>query len=66
MNNGTSRAVLVSDLFRGDGPFTAMADDFVSMLCGFCGQPVDPEARFTIEGFLCSACASALALVSKQ
>jgi len=65
MNNGTSRAVLVDDLFRGDGPFIDMADDFVAMHCGFCGQPVDPEARFTFEGFLCSACASALALVTK-
>jgi hypothetical protein len=65
MNNGTSRAVLVSDLFRGDGPFIALAEDFVAMVCGLCGQPADAEARFTIDGFLCSACASALSLVTK-
>ncbi|MGA9595949.1 MAG: hypothetical protein WBV06_07315 [Acidimicrobiia bacterium] len=65
MNNGTSSAVLVGDLFRGDGPFLSMAEDFVAMLCGFCGQPADAEARFTIDGYLCSDCASALSLVSK-
>jgi hypothetical protein len=66
MNNGTSTAVLVADLFRGDGPFTSIADDFVAMMCGFCGHAVDVDARFTVDGFVCSACASVLSIVSKQ
>ena len=65
MKNGTSRAVLVRDLFRGDGPFRDIAEDFVAMECGLCRGSVDPDARFTVDGFLCSACASA-ALVSTK
>lgn len=65
MNNGTSTAVLVTDLFRGDGPFTGIADDFVAMMCGFCSQVVDADGRFTIDGFVCSTCASVLLVVSK-
>lgn len=65
MNNGISTAVLVTDLFRGDGPFSSIADDFVAMMCGFCGKPVDADARFTTDGFVCSACASVLSIVSK-
>jgi hypothetical protein len=65
MNNGTSTAVLVTDLFRGDGPFTGIADDFVVMVCGFCGNRADSDARFTNDGFVCSACASVLSIVSK-
>jgi hypothetical protein len=61
MKNGTSRAVLVSDLFRGDGPFLTIAEDFLSQRCGFCGHAVDDEARFTVDGFWCSSCSSALA-----
>ena len=61
MKNGTSRAVLVHDLFRGDGPFESIADDFVAQLCGFCNGVVDDDARFTFDGFWCSACATALA-----
>ncbi len=65
MKNGTSRALLVGDLFRGDGPYLATADDFVAMRCGFCGHPVDDDARFTADGFWCSACATALAASAK-
>ncbi len=61
MKNGTSRAVLVRDLFRGDGPFLSIADDFAEQRCGFCHQPADEDARFTSGGFWCSACAVAIA-----
>lgn len=61
MKNGTSRAVLVMDLIRGDGPFLAFAEDFVAQLCGFCRHPVDDDAVFTQDGYWCSACAGALA-----
>ena len=61
MKNGTSRAVLIRDLFRGDGPFVAIADDYVAQTCGFCQQVVDDDARFTGDGYWCSACAAAFA-----
>jgi hypothetical protein len=61
MKNGTSMAVLVGDLFRGDGPFSDIADDFVAQRCGFCDHPVDVDARFVGDGYWCSACVSALA-----
>ena len=65
MKNGTSRAVLVSDLFGGDGPFADIAEDFVALRCGFCGHAVDGDARFTSDGFWCSGCATALAVAVK-
>lgn len=61
MKNGTSRAVLVRDLFRGDGPFLTIAEDFVAQVCGFCQHPVDDDARFAGDGYWCSDCAAALA-----
>jgi len=61
MKNGTSMAVLVGDLFRGDGPFLTTADDFVAQRCGLCNHPVDADARFIGDGYWCSSCASALA-----
>ena len=61
MKNGTSRAVLVRDLFQSDGPFLTIAEDFLARRCGFCGHTADDDARFTTDGFWCSSCASALA-----
>lgn len=61
MKNGTSRAVLVRDLFRSDGPYSTIAEDFLAQRCGFCGHAVDDDARFTGDGYWCSSCASALA-----
>jgi hypothetical protein len=61
MKNGTSRAVLVRDLFRSDGPYLTIAEDFLAQRCGFCGHTVDDDARFAGDGYWCSACASALA-----
>jgi hypothetical protein len=61
MKNGTSRAVLVRDLFHGDGPFLTTAEDFLAQRCGFCRHPVDDDARFIGDDYWCSGCASALA-----
>lgn len=60
MNNGTSTAVLVLDLFRGDGPFLDMADDFVVQRCSFCRLPVSGDAQFTLGGYWCPSCLGAL------
>lgn len=57
MKNGTSRAVLVRDLFHGEGPFTKIADDFLSYRCSVCRLPVDGDARFLRAGYLCPTCA---------
>jgi len=65
MKNGTSRAVLVRDLIRGDGPFVAIAEDFLASRCGFCGHRADNDARFIADGFWCSACAIAVAASTK-
>jgi hypothetical protein len=65
MNNGTSSAVLIRDLFSADGPFIDVADDFVALRCGFCGRAADGDARFTADGFWCSTCAAALAVSVK-
>ena len=54
-------AVLVGDLFRGDGPFLEIADHFVAQRCGSCGHPVDADARFVGDGYWCSSCVSVLA-----
>ena len=61
MKNGTSKAVLVTDLFRSDGPFQTIAEDFLTQRCSFCGHAVDNEARFTTDGYRCSFCAAAYA-----
>jgi hypothetical protein len=65
MKNGTSRAVLVRELLRGDGPFLTIADDFVAHRCGFCSQPVGEDPRFTADGYWCAACATALAATNR-
>lgn len=57
MKNGTSQAVLVADLFSGDGPHGAMADAYLGQQCSHCAAPVGDEARLSLEGFLCVRCA---------
>lgn len=56
MKNGTSQAVLVTDLFGGDGPYLVVAEAFVSQSCSRCAAAVDDDAQFAAEGFLCVAC----------
>lgn len=57
MRNGTSQAVLVGDLFAGEGPHLRVADDYVSQRCTACRRDVaDDDARLTEHGFLCAGC----------
>lgn len=59
MKNGTSSAILVRELFTGDGPHVLVAEDFVADRCTFCGQSAADGARFSEAGFVCDLCASA-------
>ena len=57
MKSGTNRAVLVAELFAHDGPFVAVADDFVVGRCTRCREDVGDDAFFLEAGFLCGTCA---------
>lgn len=57
MKNGTSQAVLVTDLLGVEGPFSAVADDFVDDRCSICMGPAGDDARFVDAGFVCGECA---------
>ncbi|MBT8213526.1 MAG: hypothetical protein KJN71_10315 [Acidimicrobiia bacterium] len=56
MKNGASNAVLVRDLFKGDGPYLDLAEDFVAQSCTLCGLTVDDDAQFGSTGLLCAPC----------
>ncbi|NOX22489.1 MAG: hypothetical protein GXP36_05240 [Actinobacteria bacterium] len=58
MNNGVARTALVTDLLRGDGPYQAIAEDFVVQRCSFCTGAVDNDVRFNEQGYLCTPCLS--------
>jgi len=61
MRNGLGHAVLVTELLRDDGPFEAVAEDFVSERCTRCGEWGSEDMRFSYSGgFLCPQCMSAL------
>jgi hypothetical protein len=66
MNNGSSSAVLVWDLFRGDGPFVDIADDFVVQRCSVCHLEVSRDAQFTRRGYWCPACLGAVVETSEK
>jgi hypothetical protein len=58
MRNGTSQAVLVGDLFSGEGPHLHVADDFVRQRCTSCSRDVSADdAQLTEHGYLCAGCA---------
>jgi hypothetical protein len=57
MKNGTSQAVLVTDLLRLEGPFIAVADDFVLDRCSACRGPAGDDVQFLLAGFVCHECA---------
>ncbi len=57
MKNGTSQAVLVTDLLGGEGPFAAIADDFVDDRCSLCMGVAGEDVRFVEVGFVCASCA---------
>lgn len=56
MKNGTNRAVLVGELLQGDGPYVAVAEDFLADSCSRCGLEAGTDAYFLAAGFLCSLC----------
>ena len=56
MKNGTNRAVLVAELLDHDGPYLAVADDFVVGQCSRCGEDAGDDAFFMDLGFLCGTC----------
>lgn len=56
MSNGTRPAVLMSELFSGDGPFLEVAEDFVASLCTWCGRSVDRNRLNDDHGYFCSSC----------
>ena len=56
MKNGTNRAVLVRDLFSGDGPFSSIAEDYIAQLCTRCAVPTDDYMRFHANWYLCTTC----------
>lgn len=58
MNNGTSQAVLVHELFVGDGPHQAIADAFVAHVCMACFVTVQEAPQFGDTGFYCGPCSS--------
>ena len=57
MKQGTSRTVLVADLFASEGPFQDAARDFVAGMCSMCRIVIgDQDATFHNAGYLCSDC----------
>ena len=61
MRNGLGQAVLVTELLHADGPYAAVADDFVTERCSRCGEWNAEDMRFSRSGgFLCPRCMSAL------
>jgi hypothetical protein len=62
MKNGTSQAILVTDLVSGEGPYDFVAEAFLTQTCSRCLAPVTEETQFTIDGFLCVPCGDRLGL----
>lgn len=60
MKNGTSVAILVTDLLSTEGPYPHVADDFIEACCSQCGTMDVTDLRFRHGGFLCDRCAGAL------
>jgi len=56
MPTGHSNAVLVSDLLTRDGPFTRVADDFLSACCAVCGTQLGRDPRYGEWGAYCPTC----------
>jgi hypothetical protein len=55
--NGTRPALLLGELFSGDGPYARIAEDFVAAVCSACGGNVDREgAEHHDAGYLCTPC----------
>lgn len=56
MSNGYSNAVLVRELFAGDGPFVHIAETFVAARCAGCGSELDHDPRYGEWGGFCASC----------
>jgi hypothetical protein len=56
MSNGSRPAVLLSDLFRGEGPHRELADRFTAAQCVVCGGDVGRLARSEDEHWFCPVC----------
>ena len=61
MKNGTSVAILVTDLLTTEGPYRRVADDFIDAACSGCGTTDLTDLRFRSGGFFCDRCATAAA-----
>ena len=59
MKNGTSVAILVTDLLQTEGPYDGVADDFIEAACSGCGVIDESDLRFRGGGLFCDPCASA-------
>lgn len=57
MRNGTSVAVLVTDLLATEGPHRRVADDFIDATCTGCGAIDQSDLRFRAGGLFCDRCA---------
>ena len=56
MSNGTRPGVLVRELFSGDGPHIAIAEDFLANTCTGCGAAVPRDGVHHDAGYLCPNC----------
>lgn len=56
MSRGHSNTILVTDLLSVDGPFTHLADSFITAQCAGCGVALQHDPRFGEWGSYCSAC----------
>jgi hypothetical protein len=61
MKNGTSVAILVTDLLTAEGPYRRVADDFIDAACSGCGSTDLTDLRFRGGGFFCDGCATSVA-----
>ena len=58
MKNGLGQAVMVMDMLFADGPYSRVAEDFLSGCCSGCrGFDLD-DMRFDAGRFLCRDCLS--------
>lgn len=53
---GHSNTVLVSDILTEDGPFTRVAEDFLSACCTGCGVQLAHDPRYGEWGAYCPNC----------
>lgn len=56
MPRGYSNTILVTDLLSSDGPFTHIADTFVSAECAGCGSELTHDPRYGEWGSYCPTC----------